>query len=557
MGDSQNILDPTEALDRQMPTNRIQAIMSTLPRIAIVGAGPMSIYTIKGLLKSETALDLTIFDMADLAGCGMPYRSGMNADYMYCNAFSKEIPPITRRLVTWLHDQDDNFLHDWDLEQDDIDARDFYPRVLIGEFLKSELKDICSAGRDAGHKISVLTRHEVVDVLPVEGAFTLEINSAAGKSRRRFDNVVLATGHDWPKSPKIDKADLVSPWPYTNITDLPPGKIGILGSSLSAIDVIVALGQEHGTFKEDGDKLDWFPNKGREALSTTMVSHKGIMPEPDFYYPYPYEPLVHVHADAVSEEVAKGSSKLLARVFALLLSELNQVSPEYMAELGADAQTIEGFSEAYFAHRERLGGLRALRETLNISIQSKKNKETQHHRYALLRGHENFELILEHLDDGDWATFNDELMPVFGDCYAAIPHISVRRVLALYDAGVLQIIPTGPEGSFRNNRKGGVSVTTIDGDVAFDAVVDARGQAPAPLRDLPFPTLISGLVDPDADLLEPFKLNLRGKSQGDVYCLAMPQILARHPFSQGLPNCDNLGRGVAQQILSGFGARRK
>ncbi len=543
-------------MDCHKPKKRIKVMMNTLPRVAITGAGPMAIYTLKSLLKSEMPLDITIFDAANEAGCGMPYRPGMNADYMYCNAFSKEIPPVTRRLVTWLHDQDDSFLHAWDLERGDIDARDFYPRVLIGEFLKSEFKDLCVAGREAGNKICVLTEHQVLDVVPADETFTLEILGKKGVSRNCYDDVVLATGHDWPKAPQIDKADLVSPWPYTNITDLPPGKIGILGSSLSAIDVIVALGQEHGTFKEDGDKLDWFPNKGREALSITMVSHKGIMPEPDFYYPYPYEPLAHVCADAVSDEVAKGSKHLLARVFALLLSELNQVAPEYMDELGANAQTIEGFSEAYFAHRERLGGLRALRETLKIAIQSKRVKETQHHRYALLRGHENFELILEHLDDGDWATFNNELMPVFGDCYAAIPHISVRRVLALYDAGILQIVPTGPDGSFKNNGNKGVLATTIDGEVEFASVIDARGQAPAPLRDLPFPKLTSGLVDPNADLLDPFKLNFSGQFEGAVYCLAMPQILVRHPFSQGLPNCDDLGMRVAQQILSSIEARR-
>jgi hypothetical protein len=35
-----------------------------------------------------------------------------------------------------------------------------------------------------------------------------------------------------------------------------------------------------------------------------------------------------------------------------------------------------------------------------------------------------------------------------------------------------------------------------------------------------------------------------------VYCLAMPQILDRHPFSQGLPNCADLGRVVARDILA-------
>ena len=524
--------------------------MNIDPRLAIVGAGPMAIYTIKNLLKSEIPLDITIFDAADRVGCGMPYRAQMNADYMYCNAFSREIPPITSRLVTWLHDQDDSFLETWGLDRGDIDARDFYPRVLIGEFLISELDDLCEEGRKAGHSICVLSGHQVVDVIPDKGAVTLEILTSSDKSSASFDNVVLATGHDWPASPRIGEADLVSPWPYTKITDLPPGRIGILGSSLSAIDVIVALGHEHGTFTENGDRVDWFVKDGREALSITMVSHKGIMPEPDFFYPYPYEPLQHVSAEAVSAEIAKGPDDLLNRTFALLVSELNEVSPDYMAELGKEAQTIQGFSKAYFEHRVRMGGLRALRANLKTAVQSKEDKQTQHHRYALLRGHENFELIFEHLNGDDWKLFNDALMPVFGDCYAAIPHISVRRVLAMYDAGVLQIIPTGPDGSFKNNRSGGVSVATVDGVIDFSALIDARGQAPASMRTLPFPTLTSALADPDADLVEPFRVETASEGNGTIYCLAMPQILTRHPFSQGLANCDALGRLVAQDIRS-------
>lgn len=296
--------------------------------------------------------------------------------------------------------------------------------------------------------------------------------------------------------------------------------------------------------------MTWFPKDGREAIAITMVSHNGVMPEPDFYYPYPYEPLVHVNADAVSAEVAKGSDNLLARTFSLLLAELNDVAPDYMANLGADAKTTEGFSAAYFAYRENMGGLRALRATLGSAVQSIADKKTQGHRYALLRGHENFELILEHLNDDDWALFSDKLMPVFGDCYAAIPHISVMRVLALYDAGVLDIIPTGQDSDFKNNKSGGVTVSTIDGDIDFDALIDARGQAAAPLKDLPFPTLCSSFAKPDADLRAPFKTTLSSPSAGSIYCLAMPQVLQRHLFSQGLPNCEELGRVVSQDILS-------
>ncbi|SFS41177.1 Uncharacterized NAD(P)/FAD-binding protein YdhS [Sulfitobacter marinus] len=523
--------------------------MTHTPKIVIIGAGPMAIYTAKGLLHGDAPLELTIFDATDQVGCGMPYRAGMNADYMYCNAFSREIPSITQPLVSWLHDQDDAFLNAWDLARDDIDARDFYPRVLLGHYMKSEFDQLCEAGRNAGHTVRVLPNHKVVDVVPTESTIKLEAMTPDGQSSFAFDKVVLATGHDWPTAPKIGGADLVSPWPYTNITDLPAGRVGVLGSSLSAIDVIVALGKQHGTFIEEGDKVSWFSNPDSEAMSVTMVSHKGIMPEPDFYYPYPYETLQHVHPEAVSAELESGTGALLERVFALLLAELNDAAPDYMEALGPKAQSIDGFSEAYFNHRETVGGLRALRETLTAAVKSKENKETQHHRYALLRGHENFEMILEHLNDEDWQIFSEKLMPVFGDCYAAIPHISVRRVLALYDAGVLQIIPTGPESSFSNSHSGGVTVKTVDGDITFDALIDARGQAAAALSDLPFPSLVSKLSAPKGDLRAPFKLDLSTPTKGAVYCLSMPQILQRHPFSQGLPNCDALGRDVSKDIL--------
>ncbi len=524
--------------------------MKPLESVAIVGAGAMGTYTLKTLLQSESPLRITVYEASEHVGRGMPYRPGTNADYMYCNAFSKEIPSITMPLVTWLHEQDDAFFARWEFERSDIDARVFYPRVMLGDYLQSEFQRLCEAGRSAGHTIDVVIASSIVDVTPSGDHIVVSALTPSGTVESSFTRVVLATGHSWPSRPRIGSADLVSPWPYTNVTELAPGRIGVLGSSLSAIDVIVALGHEHGTFIEDGDRVDWFVKTGREAIAITMVSHRGIMPEPDFYYAYPYEDLRHVTPEAVANELAQGHQGLLGRTFALLMAELEEADPDYVAALGDHARTVDGFADAYFDHRERLGGLRALRETLKQSVASIEAKETQRHRYALLRGHESFEPILEHLDDAEWQTFSSTLLPVFGDCYAAIPHVSVRRILAMYDAGVLDIIPTGADGSFRNAGNSGVMVSTIDGDIRFDALIDARGQAAASLAELPFPHLTEALTDLDVKLTEPFQLDLGGDHEAAVYCLAMPQILDRHPFSQGLPNCADLGRVVARDILA-------
>ena len=524
--------------------------MTSRPRsIGIVGSGPMAGYTLRHLIANEAPLAITVFEAHETAGCGMPYRAGMNADEMYCNAFSREIPVFTRRLTTWLKDQSDIFLHGWDLTRDDIDARAFYPRVLLGEYLSADFADLCAKGRAAGHEIEVKTRHNVEDIQPDGARVRCTVAHDGQIVTAKFDDVVIATGHVWPAQPQIDGVNLTSPWPCANITRLAPVRLGVLGSSLSAIDVVVALALQHGEFTERDGHVAWYPAKGADDLHVTMVSHNGIMPEPDFHYPYPYEPLRHITPEVVAGEIAKGTDGLLGRVFDLLIAELRAVDPEYLDDLGPDAETIEGFCAAYVRQRKNLGGLRALRATLQTAIVTFEAKETQAYRYALLRGHERFEPLLDILDDADRELFSAHLAPVFADCYAAIPHISVRRVLALQDAGVLELVATQEGATFTAGPEG-ISIDTIDGPLTFSAMIDARGQAPATLGDLPFPGLVQGLCDVDAPLLAPYRLNMPSNPAARIYCLAIPQILARNPFAQGLANCADLSRRAVTDLLA-------
>jgi uncharacterized NAD(P)/FAD-binding protein YdhS len=394
-------------------------------RIGIVGSGPMAGYALRHLITSEVPLSITIFEATDTAGCGMPYRAGMNADEMYCNAFSKEIPIYTQSLALWLKDQPKAFLDRWNLTPHDIDSRSFYPRVLLGEYLKAEFVALCEKGRNRGHDITVRAGHTVTDIEPSETETRCTGDSHDGHFAMSFDDIIIATGHDWPKHPDIDGVALVSPWPYSNITKLAPKRIGILGSSLSAIDVLVALGLEHGEFLESNGRIAWFVADGAEDLHITMISRNGIMPESDFFYPYPFEPLRHITPEAVDLEIAKGPNGLLDRVFGLLVKELQDGDPDYFNGLGPHAAFIEGFCEAYVSHRKELGGLRALRASLKTAAQTFEDRETQIHRCALLHGHENFEPLLDHMNDEDLEVFHTYLAPVFADCYAAIPHISV------------------------------------------------------------------------------------------------------------------------------------
>ncbi len=521
-----------------------------MTKLAIVGSGPMALYTLKHLQKSSIALAIEIFEAADHAGTGMPYRADMNADYMLCNAFSREIPAVTQTLIAWLTSQPVRELNAWELSWHDLNARAFYPRVLIGEFLQSEFENMCELLRAAGHAVTVRTRHKVTDIVPKQHGFDLHCNVNGTNKTFACDDVIIATGHSWSGKPKIGAVELISPWPYTQITELPAIAIGVLGSSLSAIDVVIALGFAHGGFDEaDEDRVRWTANGENGDFTISMVSHKGVMPEGDFYYPFPYEPLQYITEDAVLAEVAKGAAGLLARVFALLCQELDHSDPDYLRALGKGARTIAGFGDAYFARRQRLGGLAAVKRDFAETRASMREKRTIPHRYALLRGHESFDLALRHLSEEDYATFQQHLLPVFGDCYAAVPHLSLARMIALYDAGVLNLYATGTDSTFCRLDDGSIQVSTDDEPLQFDAMIDARGQASHSVADLPFPTLANSVSDADKPVEEPFRLALKTIEKGRIYCLAMPQLLERFPFSQGLPNCDELTAIVVTDFL--------
>ncbi len=524
--------------------------MLTRTNIGIIGAGPMAIFLVKHLIVARQPLRIVLFERHSLAGTGMPYRQEISPDYMLANIFSQEIPDIHQPLASWLRDQPADRLARWDVAPDQISARAFYPRTLLGAYLMAQLQSLVAAGIAAGHEVEVRTGHDVVDIAPATGGVTVVADAPHGRVTAPFDQVILATGHTWDADPSEGDAALISPWPASNIAALPAGAIGILGSSLSAVDVAVALAHDHGGFAETPDGLIWTPDPGHEDLRITMVSKTGILPEADFYYPCPYEPLTHLTEAAVAQFAADGRGQILQRTFDLLMQEIAVSDPAYLDDLAIGTPTIETFATTYFARRQRLGAFRALRTDLIKSRATIQRQETIAWRYALLRGHEVFEAALPHLSEQEWQTFRTHLLPVFADCYAAVPHLSLERLAALRAADVIEIVHSGENAEFLAGPDHGVVVRIGDRDHPFDAMIDARGQTAALPADLPFPSLVAALANPLDPVQAPFRLAMRPGVDSSIFCLAMPQILQRYPFSQGLPNCDTLAETVASVSLA-------
>ena len=534
-----------------------------LPTIAFVGAGPTTIYTLKALVDHATvAFALTIFEEQPGIGRGTPYRPGWNDPAMLSNIASVEIPPLEQTLVEWLDMQGDERLAELGIRPSEIDERTFYPRVALGEYFYDQLQALLDRARAQGIVVTVRTRCKVLDAVSTPDGMTLIVLPHRGEQfEEQFDHVVLATGHQWPAEPEVKPGYFLSPWPATALATIPAARIGIRGSSLSAIDAAVALAVTHGAFvdTEDGD-IRYAPAPGTNAFHMTMMSRKGLLPEADFYFPIPYEPLDFCAVAAIEALAASDEPGLLDHAFDLFRQELANADPDYAAQVGLDALTLENFCGSYFAERIAADPFDWAERNLAEAQANYEAKVIVPWRYAILRMHEVIERLVPHLDQDDFRRFSRYWKPVFVDDYATVPHESIQRMLALRRAGKLDVLALGEDYQVVSHGPENGAVLHLKGQpIPFPVFIEATGQRALPAREFPFPSLLDQGIVRDAapeekgptrgiiidDQFHP----VSGRIPGDqLFCLSLPFIMGKHPFVQGITSSHEMGLVVGPQL---------
>jgi uncharacterized NAD(P)/FAD-binding protein YdhS len=543
------------------------------PSIAFVGAGPTTIYTLCALLGALAgAVEVVIYEDQPRAGLGTPYRPGWNDPAMLSNIASIEIPPIEETLIAWLGRQPRARLVRLGIDPDEIDDHAFYPRVALGEYFLDQFNGLIARARDQGVSVEIATYCRVTDIAAEADGLRLSVAPKVGTpTERSFDQVVIATGHQWPEEPEVRPGYFLSPWPATALQRIPASRIGIRGSSLTAIDAAVALAVAHGSFLEtDGTAIDYRINPGNEALSITMMSRKGLLPEADFYHPVPYEPLAICTPDAIARLIETDCPTLLDSAYDLFRQELAHADPDYATRIGLAALPLEDFAEHYFAERVSTDPFEWAARNLAEARADHETQTTVPWRYAILRMHEVLASIVPHLDVEALEQFNLHLKPVFVDEYATVPHLSIERLLALHRAGRLAVAALGPNHRVNTHGDAPGAIVTIDGDrQQFPVFIDATGQRPLAVEDFPFQSLIDQGVVRNAEASEPnapkgvtvdehFHPVSESLAARRLFCLSIPFILGRHPFIQGITSSHEMGEVVgarlAQAIADGADA---
>lgn len=526
---------PPALFSRQAPETRRRSV-------AIVGGGPAAVYLLLHLAASPVPLGIVIFERDREIGPGMPYRDQLNSEEMLSNIASREIPPVTETLLGFLSRCDTATRAEFGLAPDSLHEDAFFPRLVLGRYFVAQLAALVARARGRGHVVEVRSRVTVTDVIPGPKGTRLEWRSPSGSETALFDHAVIATGHRWSDHRLPSGVTLHTPWPAKSLGRFIGRQVGVLGTSLSAIDAVLGLAAVHGAFEETDRDVRWVPSDAAEGFGITMMSRRGLLPDPDWYYPLPLPDLPRFTEDAIAAEIAKCGEGLLDRCQSLLARDLADLDPAYAARV--EPARTEGFADRHFAERMAGSPWDVARRDLARADLQRRARQTDPWRLALLRAHEVYEAVVPRLAEDDRAIFDRDLKPVFTDVYASVPHRSIRRMLALHDAGHLEILRLGPEYEIAPERRG-ARVAGAGGTVHVGAIVDARGQRPAGLPELGFPSL-AGESEFDPDTLE---IRTNGAACGAIFCLAAPILLPDHPFVQGLTRTAELARATVERLL--------
>jgi len=347
----------------------------------------------------------------------------------------------------------------------------------------------------------------------------------------------------------------------------------VLGTSLSGIDAVVSVATAHGLFiRDSAGTLRYEPSAGSGNFRITMMSRKGLLPEADFFCPIPYEPLVHCTKDAVERLIAQSQDRLLDEVFDLFKREIVSADPDYASRIGLSTATVEDIADRYFRARLEAEPFAWAAYNLAEAKENKRNRVTVQWRYAILRMHEVIALAVPHFNDRDLKRFHQFFKTVFVDDYATVPHESLERLLALDNAGRLEVRSLGDNYQIEQSAPGAV-VNFGEERLDFEAFIDATGQHALSASDLPFPSLRRTEAVKEAqtetassgedrastrrtggiDIDECFRPRVDGGVSNRLYCVSVPFLLHKLPFVQGITSAHEMGMTVSKAIVASLG----
>lgn len=478
--------------------------------IAIIGSGPTAIYILKHLQEDVSFFktfvkSITIFEKSTIGGMGMPYHPEMTDIYNLSNISSEEIPMLNESLVSWLNNQPKEILKTYNIQEFPINASKVYSRIALGHYFKDQFDVLLENLRAEGVVVEEVYGVSISDVIPQKGN-VVHLLSSNGKVYNNFTNVIIATGHIWSEKDQPEIGYYGSPWP---IHKLLPDKntyhnypIGTLGASLSAFDVLTSLAHRHGTFYNTGEGLQFKIHPDARGFKIVMHSAEGWLPHLQYEQEKPIREIYrHTDNTEMMSLIDTAGFLPLNNYFdkicrpALITAFEKDGNRPLIALLSESHIGILEFVEHMAAAHDYVNSFEGMRKELEQA-----RRDIEHHKpthwmetlddlmYCL-----NFHSEL--LSAEDHLFLKQKMMPFLMNVIAALPLPSARILLALYDAGYIELIK-GKVKILKTSSQIGKTTIQVAGETGEETEIDytlfinCAGQGNIEFASYPFPTLI-------------------------------------------------------------------
>lgn len=573
--------------------------MAINPVLAIIGGGPSALFALQhaskdiGAFQKQFAI-VRVFERQAMMGAGMPYSRSYTSELNLSNISSEELPELPETLAGWLSTQSDTVLRGYGISGS-IREDEIYPRVALGDYFQAQFQKLCEILGSNGVAVELHTEAEIEDVEPWGNGYNV-----VTRTGRRYEcgTVVIATGHSWKKDK--DNVLLASPWP---IHKLLPSRgefhqfpIGLLGASLSAVDVVNVLAHHHGNFQMNDGMLSYLPSPQADGFKLVMHSADGLLSHLQFEQDEPKRELFRHCSEEDIELLTEGGHLRLSKYFGEVC---RPVLVDALREDGWDAEadrlsqsdfTFLDFSEMMKEKHlspDPFGLMKTEFKQEREKIRKKKPtrwKEVLDDLMYTLNFHARLLPAEDHL------LLRSRILPFIMNVMAALPLESAKILIAVHDARKLELVPGKAE---MTHETGGPTVrvsvnNSEEGESTYEykMFIDCAGQAPVGKDSFPFRSLVAnGLVTPAvAEILDPDAakdvdaakvVETRGRKRGielggmavtddyqlvsahgkrspGLYDIAVPHAAGLRPYCYGLQAC-NEAAGILINALLGAG----
>lgn len=564
-----------------------------MKRIAIIGGGPSGLFVFKRLIEAHVKnVSIDIFEKKKELGPGMPYSNeGANEEHI-TNVSGNEIPELEKSLTAWMKALDPETLKRFEIDADKFNGYKVIPRLLFGQYLSEQFRILERKAKEEAISVTIHRGALVTDIIDITEQKLVKIVSDKIEPGL-YHHVVICTGHYWPTVHEgAVEGYFDSPYPPSKLAMKINHPVAIRGSSLTAIDAIRTLAKQNGEFvKDKSDKITFRLFDESNGFKMVLHSREGMLPAVRFH-------LEDSHLGKGSiltkEEIENNKNENEGFLSLDFVFEKNFKTPIKENDSGF-YEKIKGMSMEEF-----VGFVMSVRESVDafdllygeyIEAEKSINRKESIYWKEML-GVLSFVMNYpaKYFSAEDMLRLNKTLHPLISIVIAYVPQSSVEEMLALHQAGILEIISVGHDSYVEPGEKIGAHYIYTDflhqqKSTHYKTYIDAVGQPHLSYSSLPFKSLVEQKTigpakikfrDSNVAIREKeagnknviidnngYYLNVPGIAINDnfqvldefgayndrLFIMAVPYIAGYNPDYSGLDFCEAASKFIVQSII--------